>query len=181
MKHYIAGSTKLPAGMDKYYRYATIKTLANEGLIELSEAEDYVSGMKETCEDNDVEFVGLAIAKDEYKDKLSKLGDNIVTIVKEGNDTKLVVYRDDKLRDISTEVERAVKATTTIRASLSPQILSPFKYVGEYDDGSSIEVGGDDEDECIYKLIRLADQHGDLIWYSGVTDTNYVDGELTSC
>lgn len=109
MKHYIAGSTKIPSNMQRYYRYATVNTLANEGLIELSEAEDYISFMIEVCEANDVEFVGLAIAKDEYEDDLTEIGDDIVTIVNDRGVLKLVVYRNNELIDISTEVRYKLK------------------------------------------------------------------------
>lgn len=131
MKHYIAGSTKLPAGMDKYYRYATIKTLANE-LIELSEAEDYISGMEEICEENGVEFIGLAIAKDEYEDELTELGDDIVTIIKDGKDLKLVVYRDNRLQDVSGEVKRSIKSSYQIRRRyIAASEIIPNKRIQE--------------------------------------------------
>ena len=57
------------------------------------------------------------------------------------------------------------------------KILTPWKMVGRYADDEEIYVGGYDEEDCIYKLIAKQDQHGELIWYSGTTDEDYVAGE----
>ena len=40
-----------------------------------------------------------------------------------------------------------------------------------------IEVGGFDEEDCMTRLISMIDEHGDLVWYSGVSDEDYVAGE----
>ena len=59
------------------------------------------------------------------------------------------------------------------------QTLWPFMMYGEYEDGYSTTVGGYDEDDCMSRLIKIHDsgKHGDLIFYTGVNDDNYVDGE----
>ena len=31
--------------------------------------------------------------------------------------------------------------------------------------------------DCMCELIEKQKQHGNLVWYSGVTDEDYVDGE----
>lgn len=59
----------------------------------------------------------------------------------------------------------------------SSQLKYPFMMLGEYADGYSTECGGDDEEDCMYRLIQLQDKHGDLTWYSGLTNEDYTDGE----
>ncbi len=57
------------------------------------------------------------------------------------------------------------------------KILYPWKMVGEYEDGYEAEVGGNDEEDCMCKLIDLAEKHGSLTWYSGLCDEDYAAGE----
>ena len=57
------------------------------------------------------------------------------------------------------------------------KVLYPWKMVGRYADGEEIEVGGLDEEDCMTRLISMIDKHGDLVWYSGVSDEDYVAGE----
>lgn len=57
------------------------------------------------------------------------------------------------------------------------KIIYLWKMVGRYADDEEIIVGGNDEEDCMCKLIDKQDKHGNLIWYSGVTDEDYVDGE----
>lgn len=56
-------------------------------------------------------------------------------------------------------------------------ILYPWKMCGEFADGFEITVGGNDEGDCIWYLNQYTDQHGELVWYSGYCDEDYVDGE----
>lgn len=60
------------------------------------------------------------------------------------------------------------------------RILTPWKMVGRYDDDEEIEVGGCNEEDCMCKLIDLQEKHGELVWYSGVCDEDYMDGEYIS-
>jgi len=53
----------------------------------------------------------------------------------------------------------------------------PWKMVGRYADGEEVEVSGNDEEECMGKLIDIEDKHGEMTWYSGVTDEDYQFGE----
>ena len=55
--------------------------------------------------------------------------------------------------------------------------MDKWKMVGRYADDEEIYVCGCDEEDCIYKLIELQEKHGELTWYSGVCDEDYVDGE----
>lgn len=55
--------------------------------------------------------------------------------------------------------------------------MYPWKMVGEYEDGYSAEVGGEDEYDCMGKLIDLQEKHGKLTWYGGLCDEDYMDGE----
>lgn len=57
------------------------------------------------------------------------------------------------------------------------QICWPWKMVGRYADEEEIEVGGFSEEDCMTKLIDLQEKHGELTWYSGVTDEDYQFGE----
>lgn len=57
------------------------------------------------------------------------------------------------------------------------KVICPWKMIGRYADDEEIYVGGQDEEDCIYELIEKQKQHGNLVWYSGVTDEDYVDGE----
>lgn len=52
-----------------------------------------------------------------------------------------------------------------------------WKMIGRYADGTEFTVGGVDEEDCMYKLIYQQDSFGDLEWYSGYCDEDYVDGE----
>jgi hypothetical protein len=56
-------------------------------------------------------------------------------------------------------------------------LLYPWKMYGEYEDGTSAYVSGDNEDDCMYRLIQRMDAHGSLTMYTGVTDEFYDNGE----
>ena len=57
------------------------------------------------------------------------------------------------------------------------KICFPWRMVGRYADDEEIYVGGYDEEDCMCKLIDKQEKHGELTWYSGVNDEDYVDGE----
>ena len=50
------------------------------------------------------------------------------------------------------------------------KVLYPWKMIGRYADDEEIEVGGFDEEDCMTRLISKIEKHGDLVWYSGVSD-----------
>ena len=56
-------------------------------------------------------------------------------------------------------------------------IYEPWRMCGEYTDGFSVTIGGNDEEDCIQRLIDLQENHGNLTWYSGYTDLDYIAGE----
>ena len=56
-------------------------------------------------------------------------------------------------------------------------ILESWRVCGEYKDGFTVTVGGNDEEDCMQRLIDLQEKHGDLTWYSGYVDQDYVVGE----
>ena len=61
-------------------------------------------------------------------------------------------------------------------------IAYPFKFVGRFKDnkGNEVEIithSTFSEKECVQQLIDLQDKYGQLVWYSGWTDEDYVDGE----
>lgn len=56
-------------------------------------------------------------------------------------------------------------------------LLYPWKMVGRYIDDAEIIVNGNDESDCMKRLIDLQNYHGKLTWYSGYSDEDYVNGE----
>lgn len=56
-------------------------------------------------------------------------------------------------------------------------VLEPWRMCGEYKDGFTVTVGGNDESDCMEKLTKLEEKHGGLVWYSGYRDDDYEDGE----
>lgn len=62
------------------------------------------------------------------------------------------------------------------------RICYPWVMIGEFEDGYSYEMPGNDIGDCIYKLQNMESKHGDLVWYGGLNDEEYVDGEyIGSC
>lgn len=57
------------------------------------------------------------------------------------------------------------------------KICYPWMMEGEYEDGTSVTVGGLDETDCMEQLASKTDKHGELTWYSGVCDEDYANGE----
>lgn len=57
------------------------------------------------------------------------------------------------------------------------KVCYPWVVIGEFEDGYSYEMPGNDIGDCIAKLDKLTAKHGDLIWYGGLNDEDYVDGE----
>ena len=57
------------------------------------------------------------------------------------------------------------------------EILWPWKMEARFDDDFEIEVCGNSDEECIEKIANLQGQHGECVWYSGVCNEDYVDGE----
>ena len=57
------------------------------------------------------------------------------------------------------------------------RICWPWKMVARYADSEEIEVGGNSEEDCMERLAELEEQHGEMTWYSGVSDEDYANGE----
>lgn len=57
------------------------------------------------------------------------------------------------------------------------EILYPWKMCGRYEDDFEITVGGNSESDCMWRLCNLEERHGNLTWYSGFCNEDYVDGE----
>lgn len=74
-------------------------------------------------------------------------------------------------------MKRYIVKTRRASVKASNEPLAPYKMVGRGADGREVRIGGQDEDECMYKLNQWAEAHGGLEWYSGLTDDNYRDGE----
>lgn len=62
-------------------------------------------------------------------------------------------------------------------SDIRSNILEPWRICGEYEDGFSVTVGGNDEEDCMVMLIDLTEDHGELTWYSGYSDEDYEAGE----
>lgn len=52
-----------------------------------------------------------------------------------------------------------------------------FAMVARYEDNTEFTFYGRDEDDCVSKMADAQDKHGDVTWYSGLCDDDYVDGE----
>lgn len=73
-----------------------------------------------------------------------------------------------------------IKGNRYFGVVMGNRILYLARYLGEFEDGYSCEVGGNDIGDCLYRLTQLEDKHGQLVWYGGLNDENYIDGEYTS-
>lgn len=60
---------------------------------------------------------------------------------------------------------------------MTMQILYPFIFLAEYEDGTSLRFYGNNEEDCMYKVTEAIEEHGDCVWYSGYNDEDYVAGE----
>lgn len=52
-----------------------------------------------------------------------------------------------------------------------------FAMVARYEDDAELTFYGRDEDDCVWKMADVQDKHGNVTWYSGLCDDDYVDGE----
>lgn len=57
------------------------------------------------------------------------------------------------------------------------EIIWPWKMYGEYEDGEGLYVYGHSEEDCMEKLCDKEEEHGSLVFYTGVTDEEYCAGE----
>lgn len=57
------------------------------------------------------------------------------------------------------------------------KILYPYKLWARYKDDYEILIEGNNEDDCISKMAGMIGKHGEVTWYSGYCDEDYVDGE----
>ena len=53
----------------------------------------------------------------------------------------------------------------------------PWKMYAQFEDGSEFYFTGNDEDDCMYKICKAAERHGDVTYYTGVCDEDYECGE----
>lgn len=60
----------------------------------------------------------------------------------------------------------------------SSKVLFPYYFCGKYENGGTRLASGNSEQECVEKLGNWQDKCGELVEYWGITDENYVDGEL---
>lgn len=60
---------------------------------------------------------------------------------------------------------------------LCGRVCYPWVMIGEFEDGYSYEMGGNDIGDCLERLSRLEAKHGEMTWYGGLNDEEYVDGE----
>lgn len=59
------------------------------------------------------------------------------------------------------------------------RLFTNWLMYAEYADGHSARFSGADEDECMWKIAKACECHGDCTCYTGVNDEHYVDGEYT--
>ena len=56
------------------------------------------------------------------------------------------------------------------------QFFFPYRLVAEYADGSRLLFDGLTEQQAMDALEAAQAQHGDIVWYDGVTDQHYERG-----
>lgn len=56
------------------------------------------------------------------------------------------------------------------------QFFFPYRLVAEYGDGSRLLFDGLTEQQAMDALEAAQAQHGDIVWYDGVTDQHYERG-----
>ena len=52
-----------------------------------------------------------------------------------------------------------------------------WKFYAEYADGSEIYFEGRSEEDCIGQIADAEKEHGKCLFYTGVNDDEYIDGE----
>lgn len=60
---------------------------------------------------------------------------------------------------------------------MSIKVNWPWKIEGRFADGTEVIASGWDEADCMERLASMQEKHGDLVWYGGYGDEDYVDGE----
>ena len=53
----------------------------------------------------------------------------------------------------------------------------PYMMLFRFADDYETTVGGNDEGDCIWKADKMRETHGDIIYYTGICDEDYADGE----
>lgn len=56
------------------------------------------------------------------------------------------------------------------------EIFPPFRLVAQFEDGTRRIFDGLTWDQAYQAVVRACGQHGDTIWYDGVTDEHYTNG-----
>lgn len=56
------------------------------------------------------------------------------------------------------------------------EIFLAYRLVAAFSDGCRLLFDGITEDEARRSMEAAQQSHGDIVWYDGVTDTNYVSG-----
>lgn len=85
------------------------------------------------------------------------------------------VYVDD---DINASCGKKSVKSSCNRKSVKAgyQLQFPYMVEGEFADGYTYTAGGSSEAECVETLANMQDKHGELVWYSGITDEDYDAG-----
>ncbi len=53
---------------------------------------------------------------------------------------------------------------------------TPYKMIAKFADGQEFYFYGQNETDCDNSIIDRTEVHGEVVYYYGVTDENYVDG-----
>lgn len=71
---------------------------------------------------------------------------------------------------------RKCNASSVIEAG---RVNWPFRMIARFQDEFETIVNGDDEADCMYRIGKLEDAHGLVVWYSGYNEPSegYFDGE----
>ena len=57
------------------------------------------------------------------------------------------------------------------------KLLWPYKLCVRFKDDYEVVINGNSDEDCICKMGDMQDIHGEVTWYSGYCDEDYVDGE----
>lgn len=58
-----------------------------------------------------------------------------------------------------------------------PEAFPPFRLVAQFTDGARLTFDGLTWDQAYQAIVRACQEHGDMLWYDGVTDEHYEHGQ----
>lgn len=133
----------------------------------------------------DVYVGGKLVGKLEHHNRDVKQEYYVAWITKNGNydpwkgdwETKSFDSEDKAIDWILSSQNNSIDSSCTKKSvKAGYQLQFPYMVEGEFADGYTYTAGGNSEAECVETLANMQDKHGELVWYSGVTDDDYDAG-----